>query len=769
MEAKISLLTFPQRIEGNRLYYNALIIPRNFNPLLDDAVQALSPAWVDANFALQAQVLASLDEYPRLDLPPDIREAPGPTPVDADARSIFEALALRFDISSVATAEAPEDHHYARKHLPQSYRDAFHFTKPRTDRASIDDSYACAIGKEKEPDPLFVSDNDQVSWGQVFAFCLRQPALARKCGFIRDGFVDLADAAQLENGGWLYLDFAPGSDYDFADKTTVKRYAARLPKIPAGTNRTLFAAVLFPVRHDAVSLPPDNPEVPSVYDNLLLEASIYDDGFAKIIHAHQPVSDHLLKETRDKEFPVTNDAGIRLAWDDEQLLIWVNRQLEKDPANPGGLRRVDAPMGVFGYHIDAREFSADPDHPHAWISLCAVRNKADLGLGNALIANAGETLELGVEVYPAIPDGRKTKNYWLPAYFAYWTGKSLVLPDDDAIDLYRKEQNDIIDAKGELQRVQKNALYEPVGLEAIPLLYGHSYQFRTRFADMSGGGPRSNEAPEYASEAPVATHHFRRHAIPQTVRSQSVMPEADGVYFTDDQLVVQRPLLGYPSVLFTGAYPNALDLLKADFDVAAGKRDIGIADPNVDRLEIEVAVRALDMDTTIKKQHPQDNYAILYTTTRAFPADFDGTLSVPFTFLDRPVLHFNGSKNLSLLGLSDNADSIDDLLDLVLPTNRDIQITIRARCSDRADYYADDESLLGMKTIFVTRRAATTETGLFKPTGEQTMIRGIYLRRPEEQKIKANPKHIFVGYRADPDQQPELIERLAQAIAVENK
>ncbi len=769
MEAKISLLTFPQRIEGNRLFYNALIIPRNFNPLLDDAVQALSPAWVDANLTIQAQILTSLAEYPRLDLPPDLSGTLGPTPVDSDARTIFEALALRFDISSVATAEAPEAHHYARKYLPESYREAFNFTKPRTDRAAIDDSYTCAIDKEKEPDPLFVPDNDQVSWGQVFAFCLRQPALARKCGFIRDGFVDLVDAAQLENGGWLYLDFAPGSDYDFADKTTVKRYAARLPKIPAGTNRTLFAAVLFPVRHDAVTPPPDNPDVPSVYDDLLLEASIYDDGFAKIIHAHQPVSDHLLKETRDAEFPVTSDAGIRLAWDDEQLLIWVNRQLEIDPFHPGDLRRVDAPMGVFGYHVDAREFNADPNNPNAWISLCQVRNKADLGLGAATIAAAGESLELGVEVYPAIPDGRKDKHFWLPAYFAYWTGKSLVLPDDDAIDLYRKEQNDYLDEKGLPQKVQKNALYEPIGLETIPLLYGHSYQFRTRFADMSGGGPRSNEEPQYDSEAPVATHHFRRHAIPQTVRTQSVMPEEDGVYFAENQLVVQRPLLGYPSVLFTGAYPNALDLLKADFDVAAGKRDIGIADPNVDRLEIEVAVRALDMDTTIKKQKPQDNYAILYTTTRAFPADFDGTLSVPFTFLDRPVLNFNGSKNLSLLGLSDNADSIDDLPDLVLPTNRDIQITIRALCSERPNYYANDEPLVGMRTIFITRRAASSETALFKATGEQTMIRGIYLRRPEEKKVTANVKHIFVGAKAATNQEPELIERLAQAIDVTSK
>ncbi len=152
MEAKISILTFPQRIENNRLYFNVLIIPRNFSPLLDDADEALSPAWVNATLILRAQILASLNEYPRLDLVPDVSELLPATPIDAAATEIFNTLALRFDISSKAIAEAPLPHHYARKYLPTSYREAFHFTKPRTSRAAIDDSYACAIDKEKEPD-----------------------------------------------------------------------------------------------------------------------------------------------------------------------------------------------------------------------------------------------------------------------------------------------------------------------------------------------------------------------------------------------------------------------------------------------------------------------------------------------------------------------------------------------------------------------------------------------------------------------------------------
>ncbi|MCA0237099.1 MAG: hypothetical protein LCH81_12010 [Bacteroidetes bacterium] len=766
MEAKISILTFPQRIENERLYFNVLVIPRNFNPLLDDPIQALSPAWVNATLQLRAYVSDSLADYPMLNPAPAFNVLLPDMPTDPDATEIFNTLALRFDISSTATAEAPKATHFARKYLPLSYRDAFHFTRPRTDRAAIDDSYACALDKEKEPAGDFKPDNDQVSWGQVFAFCLRQPAIARKCGFIREAFVDLTPGF-LANGGWLFVDFEAGSSYDFADMTAVKRYAARLPKIQAGENRPLFAAVQFRVRLDDMTPPPLNPEMPSAYDELLVESSMYDDGFAKIVHAQQPVSDHMLKETHDPEFPVTNDSGIRLAWDDEQLLIWMNRQMEENPKKPGTQERDDAPMGVFGYRIDVRERSADDANPNAWTSLCEVRNKTDLAIGAALIDSVNQQRELNVEVYPSIPDGRKNKHFWLPAYFAYWTGKSLVLQDEDAIDLFRKDQNTQQD--GTPQAAVKNLMYDPVGLENVPLLYGRQYQFRTRFADMTGGGPAASQEPVYAAEAPVATHHFKRHAIPQTVRLQHVLPETDGAYFTENQLVVQRPLLGYPSVLFTGAYPNALDLLKADFDLALGSRDIGIADPDVDRLEIEVAVRALDMDTTVLKHQPQDHFAILYTTTRAFPADLNGDLNIPLVFVDRPVLNFSNSSDLQALGLSDNTLSINDLQELVLPTHRDIQITVRAKCSEKEGYYAHGNSITGMPSRIVTRRAATSETAFFKPTGAPTMIRGIYLRRTEEPKVKAKIKHVFIGSKATPEQSPTLIQRLATAIDVQNK
>lgn len=782
MEARISILVFPQKIEGNRLYLNVLTIPRNFNPLILHPDLAPFPAWADATLGLQVNIQASLDQFPQLGSPSDFSETL-PVAVGADARAIFETLEQQFEISKTDTAGKADKQHYARKYLPGSYRKAFNFTKPRTKHAAIDDSYACALSNQEKPATPFVPSGDAVSWGKVFAYCLRQPAIAKKCGFIHEIFVDLTDGF-LQNGGWIYVDFAPESDYFFADTTLVKRYAARLPKIPAGTDRGLFAAVLFPIT--------DPPELPAVFDELLLEASIYDDGFAKIVHADQPVSDQLLKENRDPEFPVTTDSGIRLAWDDEQLLIWMNRQLEEDPGKPGTGERIDAPMGVIGYRLDVREKSADPANPNAWTSLCQVQNKAELMLGATSVGALGEASELSVEVYPSIPDGDVNKHFWLPAYFAYWIGKSLVLQDEDAIDLFQKDKNELT-KNNKVQQATKNTVYDSFGLEAVALRYGGNYEFRVRLADISGGGPRPQDVRQYDAEAPEASLLFRRHAIPQAVRVENALAQGDDAYFADPELRVKRPRLGYPSVLFTGAYPNGLDLLKADFEEVTarfridfkdpeGNRPIGLPDPDVDRLEIEVAVRALDMDTTVNKHQPQDHFAVLYNTTRAFSPNLDDTLPIPFTFQDCPVVNFNGSKNLLLLGLSPNGDSIDEVPDLILPTGRDIQITIRAVCTEKPDYYADNEPLRGMITRFLTRKAASNEQAFFKTTSEQTMIRGIYLRRPAEKKspgVKYNDillhgefaafKKSLLTANATPDQQPELVERLSKVVDVESR
>jgi hypothetical protein len=78
---------------------------------------------------------------------------------------------------------------------------------------------------------------------------------------------------------------------------------------------------------------PDPPPPPGNFDQLLIETAEYDEGFTKIVHAVQPVSRNLLSETPEEGKPV-KDAGIRLGWDDEQILFGFA------PAQRGSRRRA---------------------------------------------------------------------------------------------------------------------------------------------------------------------------------------------------------------------------------------------------------------------------------------------------------------------------------------------------------------------------------------------------------------------------------------------
>src|SRR5205085_4858730 len=140
----------------------------------------------------------------------------------------------------------------------------------------------------------------------------------------------------FKDGGWIYVTLAvgtPGAGV-FGVPGAVKLYAARVPPLPAA--RSLFTPVLFPV----AAVPPPGVS----YDTLFRETVEYDDGFAKVVYARQPPQADPLAEG-DGDRPV-QDRGVQLGWDDEQVVTWLNRQV--DPA----AATQDAPMGVFGYRVD---------------------------------------------------------------------------------------------------------------------------------------------------------------------------------------------------------------------------------------------------------------------------------------------------------------------------------------------------------------------------------------------------------------------------------
>ncbi len=791
-------MAFPQKQVGKSLFLNVLIIVRNYNPLIDDDVNALSPAWVNSALRLRAMVVNSLVDYPRLDLAATAHALPTAV-VTPDAKGIFTDLQGRFNIvktdrSSSATLKS------VKKYLPQTYRQSFNFIAPRDKNIGVTgDEYACAVKKNPDPDPNFIAGvTEDVSWGKVFAFCLRHKEIAKKCGFIHENLqIDLADG-DFKRGGWLYIDLEPGSDYTAHGANFVKRYAARIPALDLTKSRGLLAPVLFPVLLN--NLPPATGEPaqpsPALLDQMFREAAEYDDGFCKIVHQYQPVSSHALKETQDDEYPVVNDLGVRLGWDDEQVAAWHARQLGENPETPGV--RADAPTGVFQYRVDARPKTVAPAPPLPWVTLNEAQYTKDVFLGGAQIGATGEQVEMGVEVYPAKFDAALNGDFWLPSYFSQWIGNSMVLQDEDAIAIFKKDQaakNDLSpipsqfpDGRPDPKVATKNTYYQAVGLDQVPLRYGKDYEFRVRMADMTSGGPTVGDNPIYDGVAPVAGCHFVRYVVPQSLNFVTPLPAKDTDLFTGAAVSVQRPRLGYPSVLFTGAYPDPVGSLIADADAIINsvdpvtkvqliKRDPGLFDPDVDRVEVIVEIRALGMDTTIRKLDPKDNFALLYTTTRSFPGGFDGRLDIPLTFVDANELKFVGSQELPQLGIATSGKTnIDDRNDLVCPTARDVRITMKPLTQTRPDYYggvdatgANRTFLIGMSSVFITRRGSTSEKNFFKPTGDVMQIRGLWMQPEEPIAVVANLPTMLVANLAPDDRIPTLLQRLAESVGADSK
>ncbi|MFL6253888.1 MAG: hypothetical protein ACJ74T_02605, partial [Pyrinomonadaceae bacterium] len=563
---RFTLLTFPQFFDGARLRLRVVVLPRNQNPLRPaiegDAVIPDAPAFADANLSFEAKLITGFGSFPNT-APADSvpLTVAGPT----QARELFTALGKNFDIDETTPTQADSPvaiEQSVKKYLPVSYRSSFNFTTPRTPNAVTDDSYHCAV-RDAGKVPGFTPSSDKVSWGQVFAYALRQPELAHQLGMIYGAEFDVR-AEHFPQGGWLYVDLADLSDYkaqQLADENFIGRYAARIPALKLGAthSRQLFAPLLFPV------LRPGQPAAGN-YDDLFIEAAAYDDGFAKIIHAHQPHSRNLLAEESDGAHPV-KDAGIRLGWDDEQILIWYMRQLTADDSVAG---RIDAPLGVFGYAIDVRNTLGAPDD---WESLNHVESVGDLTVPKDKL-QPDDTLSLGrfkgelpFQVYPAQLDGNKSKNFWLPMYFANWNGRSMVLPDADAALIYHTISPDV---KGDpLTNVRpggaQNRLNDTYGAGDVltRLRYGQEYEFRVRLRDLSGGGPRLHPKVKPINESPAGTvtARFKRYVAPNRLRiaDQNFNDDAP---LSLDRLDIQRPLLNYPAAVYAqGKYTDPVQSL----------------------------------------------------------------------------------------------------------------------------------------------------------------------------------------------------------------
>ena len=773
---RFALLTFPQFFDGNVLALNIVFLPRNQNPLTAAIVGAApiadAPAFADARLSFVARIVSGQAGMPGS--VPALPPAPLTTAAPGNARKLFEALAEQFSIGNKSAVNdngtvnqvgkgAPAPRALAqsvKKYLPETYRKSFNFVTPRTDNAVSDDAYRCAV-RNTTDNPGFTRSKDEINWGQVFSAALRQPKLATALGMIYQTQLTV-DAAHFPKGGWLYVDLADTSTYraqQTTDATFIKSYAARIPPLVIGTPRNVFGAIQFPV---AAPTPLAN------YDELFLEAADYDDGFAKIVHAFQPPSSDLLQEQGDGAHP-THDIGIRLGWDDEQILIWYIRQLAADP-NAG--QRVDAPIGTFGYKIDVREHKDPPD---SWTSLNQVSSNAltvtNPVTGETIAVGDASDSELPYQVFPSQLDGDQGKTFWLPMYFAAWRGKSMVLPDADASALYQhgdaKPRTDIGVTAPPPNKL--DTVYKPAPIAAA-LRYGHIYELRVRLSDLSGGGPLLKRTPEAPTPSQIATCHFKRFVAPDVVRIDG-LPANTNDAFNGTELVMRRPLLGYPAVVFTGKYADPIARLQQASNAMKGKEAFGIADPDVMSAEIVVELQTLGMDN-LDSVSGSEPYIHFYTTTREFPtasAVFEDSLSIPLEYKDCKVLRFGDTADLGDLGVSQA--ELDASPELILPRARTIRLTIRAVCEAKPGYYGLEkaDTLLNTRygrTVQVVLRADALEdeTALVNPAPE---VRGIYLQPDPPFVFDGNGNTLLLGKEVE--RMPDIVQRLAEQLGVESR
>jgi len=792
---RLRILAFPQHIDREELELNVLILPtqgllnltRPFESQLTPGTTVDLPKFIAAELSLEVKTIKGLGTYPFSDAPTD--SSPLTVSFPTNLPALYEGLAAQFTLDTTSpktTSGAPPtlaDSDGIQKYLPHSYRNAFNFTTPRTQFAKTDDSYHCAIKHSPPFDPAFPKAEHDVTWGRVLAFCLRQPLLAEKIGLLHHVTVTLLTPDYFAEGGWVYFNLTSTlADFDITDaKTELRQYAARIPEITQP--RQLFAALLFPVGPG-----PDQPN--GDFDTLKIEAADYDDGFAKIVHVTQPVSANLLSEEPDG-IHVQRDIGIRLGWDDEQVLIWHNRQILADPTIPGPVgKRIDAPLGVFSYRVDVKE-----THKLDWNSLVAIQSTKELTLAGEFIAEAGKRMETGVQVYPIKINAAATTRYWLPSYFTQWYGQSLVLPDARAPQL---------DASGALLKpetysdvnipekpAQTRGLYEPILPTDCELKYGKEYDFRVRLSDLTGGGPLLTDPELNDAPATSATITFKRYVAPKHLTLNPVTPQPDEtarttVFYTGESFEVFRPRLGYPALLFTemdtaDAFQKLIedrDFLhknKAPNQTIKEQREVGYFDPDVDQILVIVEVKSLSMDN-LDSLNQREAFVLLYQTLRKLPKNREKPFLLELEYRDANVIAFGNEIDLGDLNIS--KAQIANGKSIVVPTSRDIRITLLPVCSDKdalPGYFGFEKSLFAKELVrtgepiqFFVRQDATAESVFFRKELESRQLQAIYLQ-PDPTQVN-DPSTLTSEVVAGKEgEQATLMQRLADQLELDFK
>lgn len=716
---KITLVPYLQTWEPatRKLSVRVLVAPTGspLDPLL--ASPAGVPAFADCKLAFRIRISDTVRSLPQRTL---IDQTIDTTPKGSpDARKIFKAIKAAMEIKDGAAGDTfseqkPSATLQLRKYLPKSYRQAFDFVQPRTSLAVIDKSYHCLIQCPPAAKPT-VTDTE-IGWGEAIAFSLRRPRLAEALGLIVPLDLTLDAAPRLENGGWLWAELAPASDYaaQVALPHFLRVFATRVPELPKDATRPIFTPVVFPVSENAT----DAAGLGNT-DKVFAEAIRFDDGFSKIVHARQPISVDPLDEDGNQP-TAARDEGVQLGWDDEDILEGQNRALG---AAPDGENNVVAPRGVFGYRVDVRK--QDTANPKPWITLSKVRSPFNIGVD---LGTAVE--ERWTEVHPT----ELGDQLWLSPWYVHWRGGSLVMMTSDDQRLMN-----VPDVTPEAD--------SPVDVDQIELRYGERYEFRVRLADSTGGGPDATEDAVRSGEAPVTTLHMKRHLRPRRPIVDPPVRAADG---SAAMIRIWRPTLGYPEAVFAaGAKAHTALLQQIDANAAnpANSTPPFIRDPDTPYLRIRVLLRPPTFDPAAD----ENGWVEWYATSRPYPAKPTAPLELSLSWQDAAD---NGDIDIS------SQLGADGTVSGAVPVvrSRDVRLEVYAVGTNNLSYFASDAARIGDTDSIDFHAKATAETDLLVTLPDADKLRSVLLR-PDPVGARSEVR----GVAAQNDPSALLVERLAGA------
>ena len=222
--------------------------------------------------------------------------------------------------------------------------------------------------------------------------------------------------------------------------------------------------------------------------------------------------------------------------------------------------------------------------------------------------------ELPVEVHPTQIDGNQdTSRFWLPGLSASGTARRWCCRT--------KTQRPCSRPKRIRAAVRESGpAIRPGRSRQIQLRYGESYDFRVRLMDPTGGGPTGTLPTSSRRAALVYDGRVRCDTSCQR-QCASTTCRVDNAFFVADTLSVERPMLGYPAVVFTGKYADPLPLLQAASDASVGKGASALPTPTSPGSGS--TWKSVRCGWTISIRYPAESRTSMYYTTHAgFPADF---------------------------------------------------------------------------------------------------------------------------------------------------